>query len=269
MSTPQLTYRTFLEQEFIRRRRKNPSYSLRAFARDLEIPAPKLSQALRGIRGMSVVRARQITQKLHLSKSESDLFVSLVEAEHGRSESAKISARQNVQVLQKSAGFGELSLELFQIIRDWYHFAILELTDVCDFEGTPSWIAKKLRIKPAEAKVALQKLLDFGLLKEDLKRGFIQTKADLATPSEIPSREIREHHSQILQQADLALQTTSVEERDFSAITMAIDSKRIEEAKSELRKFRRKFCADLQSAGEKDRVYCLGIQFFPLDRESK
>lgn len=262
-----VTYREFLKREYTLRRRRNPGYSLRAFARDLELPAPKLSQALRGTCGFSSKRARQIAKKLNLSESEKDLFVALVESEHSRSKMGKHEARTRAELFISSQGFGELDLERFKIISDWYHFAILELTEVADFQTNPFWIAKRLGISSEQTKQAVQRLLDFGLLTENARNEIRQTQADLATPSGIPSRELREHHSQILQKADEALQNVPIERRDYSAMTMAINSSKINEAQKWIKEFRRRFCKDIQDHEIKDRVYCLAIQFFPLERE--
>jgi uncharacterized protein (TIGR02147 family) len=267
MNREALTYRTFIQQEFERRRRKNSRYSLRSLARDLEIPAPKLCQALRGSRGISSSRALVLARKMNLSSTETELFVSMVESEHGRSQTSKLRAQEKVQALQASLGFDDLSMERFQIIRDWYYFAILELTELKSFKAEPSWIAKRLKISKSEVKNAIQALLDFGLLREDPQKGYVQTHIDLAVGTGLPSRDLREHHSQILQKGDQALQEIPVEQRDFSAITMAVDSSQLLEARQWIKEFRRRFCKDLQKKPDKNRVYCLAIQFFPLDQE--
>jgi uncharacterized protein (TIGR02147 family) len=261
-----INYRQVLIRELASRTRRNPSYSLRAFARDLNIPAPKLSQALRGIKGFSAERANAIANHLALSTSEKELFIDLVQSEHARSQTHREEAKKRVAQKTENDGFCELDLERFQIISDWFHFAILELTDVKTFESSPEWISERLGISLTETKAAVERLLDFGLLTKNRKGDLQQTFADLATPSGIPSRSIREQHYQLLKKADKALDTFSVNERDFSAITLAIASEDIPKAKNLIKVFRRKFNKEMQSSPEKDRVYCISIQFFPLDK---
>jgi len=263
-----LDYRQILLRELSSRMRRNPRYSLRAFARDLQIPAPKLSQALRGIKGFSAQRAQAIAEKLNLSANEKELFIDLVDSEHSRSRVGREQAKERVAQKTKDDGFAELDLERFQIISDWFHFAILELTDVKDFKSEPKWISQRLGISLEETKKAVERLLDFGLLTKNKKGLLEQTHADLATPSGIPSRPIREQHSQLLYKADKALDRFSVNERDFSAITLAISTQEIPKAKKLIKEFRRKFNKEMQIAPEKDRVYCIGIQFFPLDEKN-
>lgn len=56
--------RTILETEFARRRRVNPRYSLRAFARSVEIEHSTLSQLLRGKRAMTWKSIRKIARTM-------------------------------------------------------------------------------------------------------------------------------------------------------------------------------------------------------------
>jgi plasmid maintenance system antidote protein VapI len=81
----QMTYQHFLLSEFESRKIRNSSCFLRAYARDLGLAAPKLSEILRGKCGLSEKSAQLITKKLNLSNEETQLFINLVNAKHARS----------------------------------------------------------------------------------------------------------------------------------------------------------------------------------------
>ncbi len=264
------TYRTFLEKEFEIRKTRNPSYSLRAYARSLGIAAPKLSQILRGLCGLSKESAKKISERIGLEGNEQELFVTLVESEHSRSKFGKSYAKAKLDSL-KFESYDLIALEKFQIISDWWHFAILELTNLKSFKSDPAWIAKRLNISKEQASKAIELLLDHGLLKYDSsKKNLKQTHANLATPTTgIPSQHIRSHHTQILSKAITSLETVGVAERDFSSNTLSIDATQIEEARKALREFRRKFCKKIQINKPQNRIYCLSMQFFPLDQNHK
>lgn len=262
------SYRNIISRELEARKRRRVGYSLRAFARDLKIPAPKLSQVLSGVCGISPKRAKNIATVIGLSTEEKDFFISLVEAEHSRSPVDRKRAQEKIEKLAEDDGFASLSIERFKIISDWYHAALLELPKLQNFISSSKWIASRLGIDKKLVEAALERLVDFGLLEVDAKNSkLIRTNNYLATPSGIPSREIREHHSQILSKADQALDLVPISERDYSSMTMAIDATKIDEAREKLRNFRREFCKDIQQGEHKDRVYCLSIQFFPLDKK--
>ena len=62
--------RQTLTTEFEQRQRRNPRYSLRAFARDLGTDHATLSQLLRGRRVLSPRLVQQFGRKLHLSAAD-------------------------------------------------------------------------------------------------------------------------------------------------------------------------------------------------------
>jgi uncharacterized protein (TIGR02147 family) len=262
-----ITYQHFLFSEFEGRKSRNPGYSLRAFARDLGLAAPKLSEILRGKCGLSEASARRLVIKLGLTDNEAEVFINLVVLKHGRRSQEREAAKENLKKLKNAVDFNEISLESFKILADWYHFAILELTEIQDFKSDSAWIAKKLKITKDLAEKAITRLFDFGLLAQKKDGSWYQTKATLATPSGVPSTAIRSHHRQILNQASDALLDVPVAERDFSATTMAIASDQLEDVQKMIKKFRRELAAKLAKAPEKDRVYCLALQFFPFDRK--
>lgn len=264
-----VTYRTYLSREFESRKRRNSQYSLRAFARDLNMQPSKLSEILNSRCGLSTEAALDIAKKIRLTELETEYFINLVEAEHSRSEFRKAQAQERLKSFQAVHGYSELDLERFMIISDWQHFAILELTDLHEFQSNAKWIAKRLDISEQVAQESIQRLLDFGLLKT-LENGTLQqTHEHLATPSGIPSREIREHHAQILQKANESIDKFGVTERDLSSMMMGIAEDQLEEAKQELKEFRRAFAKKYQAKKPKDRVYCLSMQLFPLDQKEE
>ncbi len=260
------SYLDYLKREFEGRVRRNGRYSLRAFARDLGIPASNLTEILQKRRGLSVQTASRMSMRLKLGADEAEYFVASVEAEHGRSEAAREGARGRLRALESASGFSILSLETYEVIADWIHFGLMELTEIA---GGVANAARRFRSSPERVRAALSRLEKLGLMERRPDGEWRQTAQDLATPDPVSSRAIRAHHAQVLGEALDALETVPPEQREFSTMIFAVDSSRVEEAKRELRRFRRRFCKEIQDGGSKDRVYCLGIQLFPLDRETK
>src|SRR5947207_7819225 len=109
-----MNFQAILNREYLSRRRKNPAYSLRAYARDLGVQPSKLSEALKGTKGFSPKLAGQIADRLNLTMDERVLFVTLVTARHARSKRAKDEAQAKLSKLLKSDPYIEKSLEIFQ-----------------------------------------------------------------------------------------------------------------------------------------------------------
>jgi plasmid maintenance system antidote protein VapI len=64
-----MNFRQELEGELLRRRRRNPNYSLRAFARDLRTDHATLSQILRGRRPLSARMTTMLGRRLGFGPS--------------------------------------------------------------------------------------------------------------------------------------------------------------------------------------------------------
>ena len=267
MTTQSISYQVFLKNEMDRRKQRNPAYSLRAFARDLGISVSKLSLVLRGLKGLSAQSGKKIASRLGLTAEEADYFVSLIEAKHSRSRADREKATQKVNQMR----FSPLALDLLRVMSDWHYFAILELTNTVGFKSNPKWIAKRLGIPESQVKDAIQKLFDLQFLKSDDSGKWTEGKPDLATPTDIPSRELRHHHHQILNKAKEVLEEVPVDERDFTSMTFSFSSSQMGLAKKMIKDFRRQMANELSILPqEKDRVYSLAIQLIPLDKtESK
>lgn len=261
-------YRRMLVEEFESRQKRNPSYSLRAYARDLDLQPSNISEILRGISGLSAQSGAEIAKRLQLSEEETHWFVRSIEAHHARDLRRRQSAQEELKSISSRNGLDELSLERFKIIKDWYHFALLELTDIEGFSSDPAWISKRLRISEKETRDAIDRLIEFGLLERTEDGGLKQTRNTWVSGG-VPSREIRKHHAQILQKAEGALSTVDINSRDFSAMTMAIPQSKLPEASKLIQEFRRQFVRMLETSTDpKDRVFILGVQFFPVDDPS-
>lgn len=67
-----------LEAELSRRKRENPQFSLRAFARFLEMSSSSLSRILLDSQEISISTSKQIIKKLNLSDEDSVLFIASI-----------------------------------------------------------------------------------------------------------------------------------------------------------------------------------------------
>jgi transcriptional regulator with XRE-family HTH domain len=116
-----------LREEFSRRSGRNQNYSLRAFARSLKVSQGALSEILSGKRIPSPKLLKRIWEQIG---AEPDLYKSLVESA-GQIQKRRGLRRLNpiykTQERKTRAPIQDLSIDLYRIISDWYHSAILEL----------------------------------------------------------------------------------------------------------------------------------------------
>lgn len=251
-------HKLFLAEVLAEKRRKNPAFSLRAFSRHLEISPATLSQVIAGKRPLTFQAAVKIADRLGLDPS----------LRSGLLRSAEVSSKSVKRDTRKTElAYDELSADTFRAICDWYHYGILGLASLRENRADPEWIAKRLGISKRDARSGLNRLQKLGLL-EVTGASFRQTSRPLSTSQDISSSAIRQYHYQTLEKAMHSLETVPVELRDFSAITMATDTTRLQRAKTMIKRFRRQLCKVLET-DETNEVYTLSVQLFPISRATK
>lgn len=242
-------YRAILLDEFATRKKKNPAYSLRAYARDLNISVTALSDVLAQKRDLSKKNLKKISDRLGWGPEKSaKIFGELKE--------------QASEISQKE--FFSLEEDSFRLISDWYYFAILALANTPKPSSNPRWIAEQLSISVQEAKVAIERLRRLGLVSTESGRLKQKTKT-VSVLNNAPSTAIRLFHRENLRLAERSIDEVPMQLRDLGAITFPADSKRLELARKELIKFRRKI-ARLMEGKSPTSVYTLALQLFPVSR---
>jgi transcriptional regulator with XRE-family HTH domain len=131
-------FRLFLQHELAARQARNPQYSLRAFAKRLDVDHATLSQWLRGRRPMTRRTIETLARRLRLPAKQVRVFV-----EHRAPEGPDL--------------------------------AILELTRRRGFRADTRWIAAQLDVSVDEANIALHRLLHLDLLRMDAADRWIDT----------------------------------------------------------------------------------------------
>lgn len=241
-------FRALLNSELKRRTANNDRYSLRAYARDLAVDPSDLSKILSGKRRLGPKLVGQIASKLGFSKEALD-FNSLRQVEN----------------------YEGLHLDSFEVISDWYHYAILELTHLKEFQSSHKYISQKLNISKEQARKAVDRLLKLGLLKSKNKGRWVDGTNGYSTTTnhKFSAPAFKNLQKGILNKALVALDDIPFEQRDQSSITVASSQEHINHAKIMIKKFRRSLNKYLESATNKDTVFNLSISLYPLTTQGK
>lgn len=246
------TYIEYLKSELERRLGQNSSYSLRAFARDLQISPGNLSEIVKGKRPLSKKNAQKIAGSLGLNPIEEEAFLALPQE----------SKKAHNEIKERK----EIDLEYFKLLENWYHFAILNLLETKPKPLSAEQIAKRLGIKVIEAKLALDRLVHIGLVLYDQNNQWTCVDDFVETPTDIPSMAIKRYHQQILNKAIAALIEQSPEEREISGIGMAIDSKNLKAIKKDIDEFQNQLIEKYSGVGNPDEVYQFETALFKLSK---
>jgi uncharacterized protein (TIGR02147 family) len=254
----------YLADELLRRIEKNPHYSLRSFARDLQVAAGWLSEVLRSKKGMSTKMAEKISARIDLTRQEKKLFVLSAEACHSRTSKNRQQAKKRLDALKVTKTF-KMTSAAFVEAGAWYHQAILELTELEEFSHTAIEISQRLRLPLSTINRALKELQNVGLL-EILDGRMFAVFPETESTMHKPSIAIKKYHERILEKAVRAVYEQSIHEREFLSATFAFDSSRITEAKDAIRKMQKQFTDEFYGPSEKkNSVYQISLQFFRID----
>lgn len=261
-------FRDILVHELEKRVRKNPAYSLRAFARDLQLSPAHLSQIVRGKEGFSRVSAQRAAQVIFRNPDEVEQFCNLVESQHGRSWAGREAATKSLTELW-AKNKKNFDSQGFANVMTWYHLAILHLTDHKDFQSDPAWISKFLGITFAQTEMAIDQLLKADLLAEG-PQGLCRKQGAFIHSENIPRPVIRALHRQVLEKALLAIDGQPMDQRFLSSITFAASKENL----AEIRESIKRFIAEVErisyksTASQKEELTCLSLQLFNLKDSS-
>ena len=253
METRSADLKTYLQEELVLRCNRNPSYSLRSFAKAIGVSPSFLSKLLNGQRRITEEVFQKIVTNLNLEPDVRNAFMG---------EEAKSS--------ELEMAFRDLQLEYFKIISDWYHYALIELTNLDGFKNSPEWISSKLGITINQAKSAIDRLLNLDLL--EMKDGKLRPTSggNTTTKNDFTDLAFKKMQDDLLKKAISSLWDEDLSKRDHTSISMAINPDDIPEVKKRLTKMRRDLCKYLERPQKKKptQVYNLSLSFFALSKES-
>lgn len=262
------TYRQYLQYALQERCAKNPSYSLRAFARQVGVSPSHLSRVLKGQKDISAAAAQRIVRHLNLKRPEMEHFLDLVGWETSEGQ-AKVLLEKRVSARAASIARRTLRLDVFRLIADWYHLPLLELAATRGFKSDPRWIAAKLGITLPEAKASLRLHLALKLLHLQADGKLIRSDdASVETTDDIPAAAIRRHHEQMSRKAARAIHEQTLVEREFQSVQFPVEEKKIQKVKELIREFAQKLENDFRSSEGED-VYQINLQLFRLTRRTR
>lgn len=115
-------YLEILQNIFSERKARNSRYSLRSFARDLELAPGTLSAILNGKRALTKEKAKELSNALKLPKSEETHFLNAV----ARAQEVRRSPTESgLKKIQEKFNFIRLRSDQLSFISDWYHLGLL------------------------------------------------------------------------------------------------------------------------------------------------
>lgn len=265
-----LDYRAFLRDVYQSRKAVDSRFSCRFIAQRVGFrSASYFTQVLNGRVGMTTEMALRFAAFLKLDPKEADYLELLVL--HQRAKTAKDRRRY----LEKLGTFREASSELvptehYEYFAKWYHTAVRELLHIRPFDGDHKSLGKVLRpsIPAARTKDSIELLLRLGLARRENGVVVRSDNRNSTTGEAVHAVQIDQFHAATLQMAARSIDGCPRSERSLSSLTMTLSREGRARVESEIVEFRRRVQAIAQSDQGETAVHHLGIQLFPMSKES-
>ena len=233
-------------------RSRNNQFSLRAFARLLEVSPASLSEFLNGKRNLSPKMLKRLGEKLCLAPEDIEVLNEKIVREKKGISHKPLNHKKNIQ----------LQNDQYFLVADWRYYAILCLAETSEFKEDYEWIGERLKTSPSKIKAAMERLIRLGFLTYDNEGKLIYQDIELSTSEDTPNTSIKKRHIENLDAARESLCHDDVMLRDMSFMTLAIDPARLPEIKKKIRIFQDEL-AELLEEGNKKEVYEICMQVFP------
>jgi uncharacterized protein (TIGR02147 family) len=239
----QKRFRDLLKNHYAKLKSRNPNFSLRSYAKKLQISSGALTEVFKGTRQISPTLARKLVARLALEPSELSEFENTIANTEGTR-----------QLVPEAA---------HELVSDWRYFAILCLFELDKPIKTVGQASRRLGLSEDEVQDCFDYLVAHGILNL-VGDSYVHAGLQWATHDNVPSTGLRKVHREGFSQASRALETVEIDQRDVFALTFAGGAEQMKIAKQEIRAFCDRL-ERLMTRGEVDTVYKVAVQLFPID----
>lgn len=262
-----LEYRAFLRDYYAHEKKKHRGFSHRAFSRRVGLGSPNhLKRVMDGERNLTPEMAERFALAMGLAGEAADYFVQLVRLGQAKGSLERGRAYAKLTTFKAFRRTRTLDLAHAAYHSTWYIPVVRELAARADFDADPKWIAARLLppIKPAEARAALDTLLELGLLTRDATGRVVQSEPVITTGPEMHALHIASYHRVMLQKAADAIDLVPSERRDISAVTLLVADESLPRIKAMVQRFRRELLELAVAESRPTEVVQVNVQIFPL-----
>lgn len=255
----QIKIQQLLNQKLLEIRGKNPSFSIRAFAKKLNLHPSATNEILKGQRKVSRKMAEKIADALLLDPTEKSVLLQNFPEKMNR-ESKHKNRKVNTE---ETSAFIKLSADQFALISEGIHFALLSLIKTEGFQSELEWMAERLGETKSSIQKALQRLMSLHLIKLDKYGNIVRTCAPITTSDDTLNLSLQKSHIEDMEIAKEKLLSVDVKKRDFTSLTLPVEPELLPKAKEILRNAQLQL-EELMEGGKQQEVYKLSMYLYPL-----
>jgi uncharacterized protein (TIGR02147 family) len=264
------SYRSYLKAELAHKTARNPKYSLRALAKQLNVASSTLSDILKGRLDLSVTRAHKIALALRLKNEELNYFCDLVRIEGEKDLEVRSQQMERMVTLYPRARRStDLSIEQFRQISEWYHHALIEMPLLKGFSVDPQSVSKSLDIPKPLAELAIDRLIELGFFERTAEGKIARQYPELRMRSELKNSAMKKYYRDMLEKISTSLEEQSPQERLSGYLNLPINKKALPEIDSAIDRFFAEIKTIADKYKDKKEIYHLSLHFINQMKREK
>jgi uncharacterized protein (TIGR02147 family) len=259
-------YREFLEAELKDRVERKNQYSMRAFARDLEIAASSLSTLLARKSHLARSSVYKVAFNLHKPELLESYFIYMALAEI--EEPGNVNNQNFIKARELRHKYLYLNTEVpHRMLASWSlkPMALKLLLGLEHEIKTDKALQRRLGISDTELRDMLGELESIGWIKRT-EKGYQPTERFVEIGNSGNAYDIRSVHDKSLSLALHALNNQTVDERSFFTGFCTLDPKELMRVSAQLRKSGLEIAELQDDSAPNQEVYILGTFLVPLTR---
>jgi uncharacterized protein (TIGR02147 family) len=261
----QTDYRQYLRDILEEKKKQNPRFSLRGFARVLGVQATFLSYILNGKRDLSDEMVQQFIERLDLPAPKARTFELLVKLEKAKNKSLKTRILESLAESDPESVQGRLlDAAHFELIADWRHYAIFMLIDINDFIWTFPNVAEAIGISVPEVERALERLKILGAIEFKGQERPQRLETRLLAKAKVPTAAIKRYYADVFDLTKESLEKYQAPDRFNGSEVITLSEEQLGAASEMLEECFRKIFSLSKQNKTRQNVYQLGIQLVPM-----
>lgn len=262
-------YRKYLKAYFDERKAKDPKFSHRFLARQLDLATSNfILLVMQGKRRLNSSLCFRISEVIGHNAKEAVYFETMVQYGDAKATKEKDTYFNRMMALRKDLKIGRIEESQFDYYSNWYNPVIRELVTQPDFSGNMEELGRMVSpsLTQAQARKAVELLLKLGLIRKNGGK-YEQATELIATDPEISSVGVRNFHKEMGRLGIEALERIPKEERNISSCTLALTEEQFRILSRRIEEFRNEALGLADEQGR--RVYQFNLQLFPVTKTRK
>lgn len=257
--------REFLVKSISYLTEKDPSLTLRKFAKNANLDHGHLSRMLNGYRTITTNNLQKMAPHLLLNQEETAFLFLLRNLSESKTQAQRISAFKKILSNAQFKKKNKDNISAHRFLSHWYYPAIRELVRTKEFDPSSKWIRKQLnnRVTETEARDALEFLLENQYIAFD-GEDYSIAEPTMNCTGGVYRLAASEYHEQLLEIARDSIYDVDRDLRQIMANTVAVAKDDIEQVRQILVEASQKITSLQSQSKDRDVVYQVSLLAFPL-----